>query len=130
MPPKILVVEDDHVTAKLISLLLTRAGYEVVVAHNASTALSLVEQIRPDLIILDVMLPGMDGYEICRLLRQEPDTANLPVLIFTALARPSDQRQGFVAGADAYLVKPIRSDELLSHVRSMLFFASTRRTEK
>ncbi len=123
MTPKILVVEDDIMTAKILALLLTRAGYEVTVVHDASAALGAVEQVNPHLLILDVMLPGIDGYEICRLLRREPNTKRLPILMFTALARPADQRQGFVAGADDYLVKPVNSNELLSRVRSMLFFS-------
>lgn len=123
MVPTILVVEDDPMTAKILRLLLKREGYAVTVVQNASAALSVVGQLNPNLIILDVMLPGMDGYEACQLLRREPATANLPILMFTALARPSDQRRGFVAGADDYLIKPISSHDLLSRVRALLYFA-------
>lgn len=123
MIPRILVVEDDIVTAKILQMLLMRAGYEVTVVHDASAAFSAVGQINPHLLILDIVLPGMDGYEFCRLLRQEPDMKSLPILMLSSLTRPADQRQGFVAGADDYLVKPVNSNDLLSRVRSMLFFS-------
>lgn len=124
MVPRILVVEDDIMTAKILNLLLTRAGYEVTVVHDASAAFSAAGQIDPHLLILDIVLPGMDGYEFCRLLRQEPHMKSLPILIFSSLTRPADQRQGFVAGADDYLAKPVNSHDLLSRVRSMLFFSA------
>lgn len=117
---KILVVEDDPITAKLTARLLQRAGYEVTVAHDAPEALTFIAEQRPDLIILDVMLPSMNGYEICRMLRSEADMKQLPILMFTALDRPGEQRQGFQAGADAYLTKPVHSQELLNQVRSLL----------
>src|SRR5690606_28820050 len=113
MTPKILVVEDDPITAKLTAHLLQRAGYKVTVAYDAPEALTVVAEQQIDLIVLDVMLPSMSGYEMCRLLRSRPGMKELPILMFTALDRPGDQRQGFRAGADVYITKPIHSQELL-----------------
>jgi len=123
MTPQILVVDDDPVTSKLVTLLLRREGYEVIAARGSAAGLRVLNEIRPNLVILDIMMPGMDGFEFCRLLRQEYRSEELPVLMFSALGRPSDQRRGFEVGADDYLIKPVNSRDLIDRVRSMLFFA-------
>ncbi len=124
MTQKILIVDDDPVTAKLVAALLRREGYTVMVAHDASKAFSALDVISPDLLILDIMMPGMDGYEFCQMLRSDRAKKNLPVLMFTGMARPADQRRGFEVGADDYLVKPVNSRDLIDRVRAMLYFTA------
>ncbi len=123
MTPQILVIDDDPVTSKLVTLLLQREKYGVIAARSAAAGLRVLNEIRPNLVILDIMMPGIDGYEFCRLVRQEYTSEELPILMFSALGRPSDQRKGFELGADDYLVKPVNSRDLIDRVRSMLFFA-------
>jgi two-component system response regulator MprA len=118
MPPKILVVEDEEQIASFLRRGLTYEGYEVDVAADGPSALSKARETRMDLIVLDLMLPGMDGLEVCRRLR----TANsaLPILILTARDSVSDRVQGLDAGADDYMVKPFALAELLARVRALL----------
>lgn len=120
MNKKILIVDDDPDSLKLIELMLRRRGYDVFSAQSGSDALDKVETEKPDLIILDVMMPGMDGHEVCRKLRADSQTASLPVLMFTAKSLVGDKVAGFQAGADDYLTKPIHPSELVSHVEVLL----------
>ncbi len=123
MKKRILVVEDEQYIATLISQILSRNGYEVSTINNGAEALRRIEEFEPQLVVLDVSLPGMDGYQICRYLRGNAKTATLPVIMVTAMVRPSDQRQGFETGADDYLTKPFAPAELVSRVESLFFFA-------
>jgi two-component system response regulator MprA len=118
MAAKILVIEDEEQIASFLRRGLTYEGYEVEVAADGPTALSKARETRMDLIVLDLMLPGMDGLEVCRRLR----TANsaLPILILTARDSVSDRVQGLDAGADDYMVKPFALAELLARVRALL----------
>ena len=120
MSEKILIVDDDLESLKLISLMLQRRGYEVTAAQSGEQALSKIENENPNLIILDVMMPDMDGFEVCRHLRANPQTSILPVIMFTAKTLVGDKVAGFQAGADDYLTKPIHPAELVSHVESLL----------
>lgn len=120
MSKRILIVEDDVESLKLIGLMLQRRGYTIVAANAGSQALTKAKTEKPDLVILDVMMPSMDGYEVCRKLRSNPDTAHLPVLMFTAKTLVGDKVAGFRAGADDYLTKPIHPSELVSHVEALL----------
>ena len=120
MGEKILIVDDDLESLRLISLMLQRRGYEVTAAQSGEQALSKIENENPNLIILDVMMPGMDGYEVCRHLRADPQTSHLPVIMFTAKTLVGDKVAGFQAGADDYVTKPIHPAELVSHVESLL----------
>lgn len=122
MNPTILLVEDDVTAAKLVKLVLRQEGYRVIIVDNGPEALRMVEETEPALILLDIMLPGMDGFEVCRHLRSVPHTAKVPVIMFTSLDRPADQRRGFAVGADDYIVKPVKRDQLLDKVRGTLFF--------
>jgi DNA-binding response OmpR family regulator len=124
MAQRILIVDDDPVTAKLVAAVLRRAGYEVVIVYDALQAFGVLETIPPDLLILDVVMPGMNGYEFCRMLRADRSRRQLPVLMFTGMARPADQRRGFQMGADDYVVKPVNARELVDRVRSLLYFAA------
>ncbi len=120
MAERILVVDDDIDSLKLISLLLQRQGYEVTAASNGTQAIARAAAERPDLIILDVMMPDLDGYEICRRLRANPITQPIPIIMFTAKTLIDDKVQGFEAGADDYLSKPTHPAELASRVEALL----------
>lgn len=120
MAEKILIVDDDADTLRLVGLMLQRQGYEVITASNGPQALQKAEEEEPDLVLLDVMMPGMDGYEVARRLRANPITASTPILMFTAKAQIDDKLVGFESGADDYLTKPTHPAELQAHVRALL----------
>jgi CheY-like chemotaxis protein/MinD-like ATPase involved in chromosome partitioning or flagellar assembly len=129
MAEKILVVDDDIDSLKLIGLMLQRNGYEVIAASAGSQALSKAASDRPDLIILDVMMPDMNGYEVCRRLRRNPDTKPIPIIMFTAKTLIDDKVAGFEAGADDYLTKPTHPAELASRVKAILARSATQRPQ-
>lgn len=120
MPGKILIVDDDPDTLKLIGLMLKRQGYEVATVNSGRAALDHVRQQIPELIILDVMMPEMDGYEVASHLRSNSQTENIPILMFTAKNLVDDKVAGFESGADAYLTKPTHPDELAAQVKALL----------
>jgi len=119
-PAKILVVDDTPHNVKLLADLLTVKGYAVVTAASGREALELVDKERPDLVLLDVVMPGMSGYEVCRKIRDNPATTILPVVMVTALDPAQERIKGLDAGADDFLTKPINQAELLARVRSLL----------
>jgi DNA-binding response OmpR family regulator len=127
MAEKILIVDDDLDSLKLIGLMLQRQGYEVVAASNGTQAIARALADRPDLIILDVMMPDLDGYEICRRLRANPATQPIPIIMFTAKTLIDDKVQGFEAGADDYLSKPTHPAELASRVKALLLRSAAQR---
>ncbi|MCK4863608.1 MAG: response regulator [Dehalococcoidales bacterium] len=120
MTKKILVIEDDPAISRLVDYSLRHEGYAVVSASNGLEGIRKAHNDRPDLIILDVMLPGMDGFEICHRLRAEPDTAQLPILMFSAKAQEVDKDTGLKVGADDYLTKPAAPAEIISRVEALL----------
>jgi diguanylate cyclase (GGDEF)-like protein len=117
---KLLVVDDDPFIARLLEIELAAAGYQVRVANDGQQALQLVEEDPPDLVITDVMMPHVDGFELTRLLRQDPRTAVVSVIILTARGLSADKLEGFAIGADDYIVKPFDTPELLARVRGVL----------
>jgi CheY-like chemotaxis protein/MinD-like ATPase involved in chromosome partitioning or flagellar assembly len=125
MPEKILVVDDDIDSLKLIGLMLQRNGYEVIAANAGNQALARAASDHPDLIILDIMMPDMNGYEVSRRLRRNPDTQNIPIIMFTAKTLIDDKVAGFEAGADDYLTKPTHPAELASRVKAILMRSTT-----
>lgn len=127
MPPsdpssaqKILVVDDDLDTLKLIGTTLEKQGYIIVAAKDGVEAMEKVAEQRPDLILLDVMMPKMDGYEVTRRLRSDPNTKNIPIVLFTAKGQVDDKVAGLEVGADEYLTKPTHPAELIARVRNLL----------
>jgi pilus assembly protein CpaE len=120
MADKILIVDDDLDSLKLIRLMLQRHGYEVVAANAGTQALAKALSERPSLIILDVMMPDMDGYEVCRRLRANPETKAIPIIMFTAKTLVDDKVAGFEAGADDYVTKPTHPTELATRVKNVL----------
>ena len=120
MAEKILIIDDDVDTLKLVGMMLQKQGYTIVAANNGPQGLELAESENPDLILLDVMMPDLDGYEVARRLRTNPLTSNTPILMFTAKTQLDDKVTGFEAGADDYLTKPTHPTELQAHVKALL----------
>ncbi len=119
-PDLVLVVDDEPVNRKLAQELLTSRGYRVAVATDGEEAVSKVRTIRPDLILLDVLMPRLDGIQACRILKQDDDTRLIPVVLLTALASMEDRVAGIEAGADDFLTKPFNRVELLARVHSLI----------
>ncbi|MBC7327016.1 response regulator [bacterium] len=117
MPKKILVVDDEKPIVRLVQVNLEHAGYEVVTAYDGKEALEKVEQEKPDLIILDVMMPQMDGFEVMQRLQANPKTRDIPVIMLTAKAQDADVFRGWQSGVTLYLTKPFSPFELISFVR-------------
>ncbi|MCK4862735.1 MAG: response regulator transcription factor [Dehalococcoidales bacterium] len=114
---KVLVVDDDVKTVELVKLYLNRDGYRVITAYDGNEALKLARENQPDLIVLDLMLPGINGLEICRILREESD---VPIIMLTALTTDDDRLKGLDIGADDYVTKPFSPRELAARVRAVL----------
>src|SRR5258706_5839637 len=120
MPEKILIIDDDLDTLRLVGLMLQKQGYQIVAASGGAQGLELAFSELPDLILLDVMMPMMDGYEVARQLRANEKTVSTPILMFTAKSQLDDKVTGFEAGADDYLTKPTPPTELQAHVKALL----------
>lgn len=120
MARKILVVDDEAVLVETIAYNLEQAGYQVVTAADGVSALEAARSQHPDLIILDIMLPGMDGLEVCRQLRREDGTATVPIVMLTAKTEEIDKVVGLEVGADDYVTKPFGRRELLARVRALI----------
>lgn len=120
MAEHILIIDDDVDTLRLVGLMLQRQGYQISAASNGTQGLAKALEERPDLILLDVMMPDMDGYEVTRRLRKNPATESIPILMFTAKTQLDDKVTGFEAGADDYLTKPTHPTELQAHVKALL----------
>ncbi len=120
MGKKILVIEDDPATQRLVDYSLMQEGYQIITASNGLEGIRKAIGELPDLVILDVMLPGMDGFEICYRLRSEAATANLPILMFSAKAQEIDKDTGLKVGADDYLTKPSAPADIIKRVEKLL----------
>jgi CheY-like chemotaxis protein len=118
--PTVLIIEDDLLIVKMVGLQLKQAGYQVLTAANGFQGLRMARSEAPDLILLDLMLPGLDGFEVLNQLRSDPLIADLPVVIISAKAGQADMEMASRIGANGYLVKPFRAAELLSIIRSLL----------
>lgn len=120
MAEKILIIDDDIDTLKLVGLMLERQGFKIAVASNGTLGITRASAERPDLILLDVMMPDLDGYEVTRRLRSDPALAHIPIIMFTAKTMVDDKVAGFEAGVDDYLTKPTHPAELTAHVKAVL----------
>jgi len=130
MPKKILVVDDERPIVRLVQVNLEHAGYEVVTAYDGKEALEKVEQEKPDLIVLDVMMPQMDGFEVMQRLQANPKTRNIPVIMLTAKAQDADVFRGWQSGVTLYLTKPFSPFELISFVRRIFRSMEEEEVEK
>ena len=119
-PPTILVADDEEDLRELVAYRLTRSGYRVIGAGDGQEALELAVERTPDLMVLDVMMPKLDGYELTRRVRAEAALRSIPVILLTARSQESDIDRGFEVGADDYLKKPFNPDELVARVRAVL----------
>lgn len=115
-PRSVLVVDDDPDIRDLVTMKIASAGFDVRTAADGEAALAAARAFMPDLVLLDRMMPGLDGLQVCRMLRADPDLDRTLVLMLTAKARESDVRDGFAAGADGYITKPFSPCELLARV--------------
>lgn len=116
----ILVVDDDIDVAETVARTLQRAGFETIISYRGAEALQIARDRQPDLIVLDIRIPGMDGIEVCRMLRATPDLSRVPILFLSAKNEVADRLEGFEAGADDYIVKPFDLRELELRVKALL----------
>jgi two-component system phosphate regulon response regulator PhoB len=117
---RLLLVEDDRAVAELVSFQFERAGYEVTRTGDGEEALILVDEVKPDIILLDWMIEGVSGIEVCRRLRRRPSTANIPIVMLTARGEEDDRVRGLETGADDYVTKPFSPKELVSRAAAVL----------
>jgi DNA-binding response OmpR family regulator len=116
----ILIAEDEPDTANLLQYHLERRGYQTTIASDGLNALNLSFERHPDLVILDLMLPKLHGYEVCRMLKTSPTTRHIPVFMLTAMASAENKVQGFELGANEYMTKPFEVSELMARIESLL----------
>lgn len=117
---KVLLIEDDVDMSEAVRLRLESNGYEVLVAHDGLEGFDMARAQKPDLIILDVMLPKMDGFTVCRMLKYDEAYKSIPVIMFTARVQKTDIQHGTEVGANAYVTKPFKAEELLSQINSLI----------
>ena len=120
MARRILIVDDEPNIVLSLEYLMRREGYEVAIAADGEAALAALAEARPDLVILDIMLPKLNGFEVCRRLRSDPRWRELKVLMLTARGRDTEVAKGLDAGADAYVTKPFSTRDLVAQIRDML----------
>ena len=120
MTKRILLVDDEPYIVLTVSTRLKGNGYEVITAEDGQAGLDMARKEKPDLIILDLMLPKIDGFKVCGLLKRDIRYSKIPVVIFTAKAQEEDQRLGQEMGADAYLIKPFKAEVLLETIQKLL----------
>jgi len=118
--PRVLVVEDEQDVADLLRYNLSKEGYEVALVANGADALKRAREIKPDLILLDIMVPQLNGWEVCRRLKQDPETRSIPVIMVTGRVEEGDKVLGFEMGADDYVTKPFSPRELVARVRAVV----------
>ena len=119
MKPKVLIVDDDPINIELLEGYLSK-GYDILKAHDGNEAIIIVEATPPDIILLDIMMPGMNGYEVCKKLKDDPKTNHIPIVMVTALHETEDRNKAIEAGADDFITKPFDIIELTVRVKSNL----------
>jgi DNA-binding response OmpR family regulator len=120
MAKEILIVDDEPNVVVPIQFLMEQQGYRVMIAERGEDALDLIYQYKPDLVILDIILPGIDGYEVCEIVRLNPDYRNIKIIFLTALGREVEIAKGLTLGADAYITKPYSNAGLVAKVKELL----------
>ncbi|WP_428610031.1 response regulator transcription factor [Sedimenticola sp.] len=120
MSQHILIVDDEKNIAISVDYLLRREGFEVSVAHDGEEGMRLIREERPDLVLLDIMMPKLDGFQVCETVRQDPTLANIRIVMLTAKGRDAEKEKGLALGADAYITKPFSTRELISQVKALL----------
>ena len=120
MPKEILIVDDEPSIVVPIQFLMEQQGYSVIVAENGHDALDMIYKYIPDLILLDIMLPGIDGYEICEIVRLNPKLRDIKIIFLTAKGREVEIAKGLALGADAYITKPFSNADLVAKVKTVL----------
>ena len=120
MPKTVLVVDDEPNIVVPLEFLMEQNGYSVLVASSGEEALEIIAKYKPNLILLDIMLPGIDGYEVCEIIRLNPEWQKMKIIFLTAKGRDLDVAKGMVLGADAYIVKPFSNTEILENVRKLI----------
>jgi DNA-binding response OmpR family regulator len=125
MTKKILIADDEPNIVTALEFLLQRNGYEVYIARNGEGALKLVEEHKPDLVLLDVMMPLKSGYEVCQLMRERPDWRHIKIIMLTAKGRDVEMSKGLSLGADLYITKPFSTQELVAKINGLLGAGAT-----
>jgi DNA-binding response OmpR family regulator len=120
MAKRVLIADDEPNIVTSLEFLMSKSGYEVEVARNGEEALALVESFRPDLVLLDIMMPHRSGYEVCQRIRERPDWKHIKVVILSAKGREAEVSKGLSVGADAYVTKPFSNKELIARVGDLL----------
>lgn len=120
MSRTILIVDDEPNIIVPLQFLMEQNGYEVLIAQSGEEAIENIQQYRPDLILLDIMLPGIDGFEVCEIVRLKPEWRHTKVIFLTAKGREVDKAKGMVLGADAYITKPFSNSEVVEKVKELL----------
>jgi len=120
MPKEILIVDDEPSIVVPIQFLMEQQGYSVLIAENGHDALDMIYQYNPDLILLDIMLPGIDGYEVCEIVRLNPKLRGIKIIFLTAKGREVEIAKGLALGADAYITKPFSNADLVAKVKTVL----------
>lgn len=120
MPKTVLIVDDEPNIVVPIEFLMEQNGYSVLVAGSGEEALEIIAKYKPDLVLLDIMLPGIDGYEVCEIIRLKPEWRAIKIIFLTAKGRDVDVAKGMVLGADAYIIKPFSNAEILENVQKLL----------
>ncbi len=120
MPKTILIVDDEPNIVVPIEFLMEQNGYTVLVAGSGEEALEIIGKHNPDLVLLDIMLPGIDGYEVCEIIRLDPKCQHVKIIFLTAKGRDVDVAKGMVLGADAYIIKPFSNMDIIENVRKLL----------
>jgi DNA-binding response OmpR family regulator len=120
MAKKVLIVDDEANIVISLEFLMEQAGYEIRIAQNGQEAMEAVENFQPDLILLDVMMPKINGFDVCRRIREDPARKNVKIVMLTAKGREVEVTKGLALGADAYITKPFSTKELMAEVRRML----------
>ena len=120
MSDLILVVDDDPLARRMLKIILRDPSFDIIEAADGQETLDLVETQNPALIVLDVMMPGMSGYDVCRVLRAKPETVDLPIILYSAKTHPRDVQDGMDAGATAYMFKPTPRKEMIGAIQQLI----------